>query len=229
MRAILLAAGFGTRLKPITDVTPKCLVPIKGIPLLEIWLESLRRAGINKFLINTHYLSDQVDAYVKRSLLGDLITTKFEPVLLGTAGTLINNIDFFEGKEGMLLHADNLCRADLTAFQAAHNNRPKECLLTMMTFRTNNPSECGIVEIDERGVVTAFYEKSTELHGDLANGAIYILSAEFINILNNGYLHAKDFSKDIISEFVGEIYTYETKEIFLDIGTPKNYLLANEF
>ena len=76
MRAILLAAGLGTRLRPITDTIPKCLVPINGKPLIDYWLEQLTKAGIEKFLINTHYLHEQVESYIepKRSkATGDLV------------------------------------------------------------------------------------------------------------------------------------------------------------
>ena len=67
MRAILLAAGLGTRLQPITNNTPKCLVPINGTPLLQIWLERLTAAGMGPFLVNTHYLADMVTAFVEGS------------------------------------------------------------------------------------------------------------------------------------------------------------------
>ena len=67
MRALLLSAGYGTRLRPITNHTPKCLVPINGTPLLQIWLERLYRAGVSSFLVNTHYLADKVKAFVEES------------------------------------------------------------------------------------------------------------------------------------------------------------------
>ena len=67
MKAMLLAAGFGTRLMPLTKKTPKCLIPIKGQPLLDIWLKRLTQFGIGPFLVNTHYLANQVEDYVKRS------------------------------------------------------------------------------------------------------------------------------------------------------------------
>ena len=67
MKAILLAAGFGTRLRPLTNNIPKCLVPIKGKPLLEIWLDKLSDVGVKDFLINTHYLYDKVESFIKKS------------------------------------------------------------------------------------------------------------------------------------------------------------------
>ena len=227
MRAILLAAGCGTRLRPITNTIPKCLVPIKGKPLLEIWLERLTHAGIGPFLVNTHYLADQVNAYIGSSLYKDQVTLVYEPELHGTAGTLIANLDFFKGQDGMLIHADNYCLADFTAFQQAHLNRPPECLMTMMTFFTDKPSTCGIVELDERGVVIGFHEKVAEPPGNLANGAVYILTAELLEKMGKDLYMATEFSTDVLNQFVGLIYSYETSAMFLDVGTPESYEQAN--
>ena len=227
MRALLLAAGLGTRLRPLTNTIPKCLVPIKSQPLLGIWLECLTQAGIGPSLVNTHYLASQVEAFIESSPYRDQVSLVNEPELQGTAGTLISNLDFFKGEDGLMIHADNYCLADLTAFQQAHRNRPPECLLTMMAFRTDDPSSCGIVELDERGVVIGFHEKVRTPLDNLANGAIYLLSSEFLKILVSYYKDASDFSTEIIPQFVGRIYLYETPELFFDVGSPESYQEAN--
>ena len=227
MRALLLAAGLGTRLRPLTDTIPKCLVPIGGQPLLEIWLQRLCAADVGPFLVNTHHHADKVSKFVEMSRYREQVTLEYEPELLGTAGTLIKNLEFFGNNDGMLLHADNYCLADLHSFQAAHRNRPPYCLMTMMTFRTEAPSTCGIVELDKRGVVTNFHEKVSDPPGNLANGAVYIISAELIKSLRRELLRPKDFSTEIIGGLMGRIFNYETKEFFLDIGIPENYRRAN--
>jgi mannose-1-phosphate guanylyltransferase len=223
MRALLLAAGLGTRLRPLTDSVPKCLVQIKGQPLLGIWLDRLTKAGIGPFLINTHYLASQVETFIQVSPYRDQVTLVNERELSGTAGTLIANLGFFQGEEGLLIHADNYCLADFTAFQHAHRNRPPECVMTMMTFRTTDPSSCGIVELDERGVVIGFHEKVAKPPGNLANGAVYIFSTDLLDRLGADLQMAKDFSIEVLNRFVGHIYSYETSEVFLDIGTPASY------
>jgi len=227
MRAMLLAAGLGTRLRPLTDKMPKCLVPIKHQALLGIWLERLTLANIGPFLINTHYLASQVEAFVEASPHRGRVRLVNEVELLGTAGTLIANLDFFQGEDGLLIHADNYCLADLTAFQQAHRDRPPECLLTMMTFRSDDPSACGVVELDERGVAMGFHEKIPAPPSNLANGAVYILTAELLNRLGSDLRTVKDFSTEVLNRFVGRIYTYETCDLFLDVGTPESYRLAN--
>ena len=227
MRAMLLAAGVGTRLRPLTNTVPKCLVPINSKPLLEIWLERLTQAGIGPFLVNTHYLAEQVDAFIETSSYRGMLRLVNELELQGTAGTLIANLDFFQGGDGMLIHADNYCMADFSIFQQAHTKRPSECVMTMMTFRTDTPSSCGIVELNDQGVVIGFHEKVANPPGNLANGAVYILSGELLEIIKNELCHMKDFSTEVLHRFVGRIFTYETADIFLDIGTPENYEKAN--
>ena len=228
MRALLLAAGMGTRLRPLTDTVPKCLVPIKGEALLGIWLERLIRAGIGPVLINTHYLSRLVESFIQRNAHRDYVKLVHEAELKGTAGTLIHNLDYFDGEGAMLIHADNYCLANLPAFVRAHANRPSECGMTMMTFRTPHPQSCGIVEKDGRGVVTAFHEKIANPPGDIANGGMYILSRELMEQIDTEFKNAKDFSTQIIPHFVGRIYSYHTSEVFMDIGTPESYAAANE-
>jgi mannose-1-phosphate guanylyltransferase len=229
MRAILLAAGFGTRLRPLTNRMPKCLVPIKGRPLLEIWLKRLTEAGIGPFLINMHYLAEQVQVFIESSPHRDQVTLVYEHELLGTAGTLIANLDFLQGEDALLIHADNYCLADFRAFMTAHKQRPPNCVMTMMTFRTNNPSSCGIVELDERDVVVGFHEKVAKPPGNLANGAIYILSAELLMMMEgNDLCSAKEFSTEVLERFVGRIYAHETTENFIDIGAPESYASVNK-
>ena len=228
MRAILLAAGYGTRLRPLTNKIPKCLVPIKGDPLLGIWLQRLTDAGIGPFLINTHYLSEQVNDFVKSSPYQNQITIVHEDELLGTAGTLISNLSFFRNEDGLLIHSDNYCLEDFKTFVDAHMNRPPHCVMTMMTFRTESPSNCGIVELDADGVVISFHEKVSKPPGNLANGAIYILSPEFIDTMQAQYRSAADFSTEIIGRFLGKIYTFETRKTLVDIGTIEAYLKVND-
>jgi mannose-1-phosphate guanylyltransferase len=227
MRALLLAAGLGTRLRPLTQTTPKCLVPIKEQALLGIWFERLSQAGIGPFLVNTSYLAPRVQAYVATSPYSRQVTLVHEDVLLGTAGTLVANLDFFQGQDGLLIHADNYCLADFGEFLRAHEQRPSGCVMTMMTFRSETPSSCGIVEVAANGVVVGFHEKVANPPGNLANGAVYLLSAELLRTMANELRSATDFSTEVLPKFVGRIFTYETREVFMDIGTPETYAMAN--
>ena len=226
MKAILLCAGKGLRLRPYTNFIPKCLMPIKGKPLLEIWLEKLSSAGITNFLINTHYLSDQVDEFINHSKYKRSVKVVHEKKLLGTAGTLSENISFFENQDGVFLHADNYTLDNMKNFITKHINRPKGCLLSMMTFETNDPSNCGIVKKNKINVVTKFYEKKKGNYGNEANGAVYILSKEFQKIFLENYSQSYDFSSEILSSMENQIMAYKTDKLFIDIGTVNNYNLV---
>ena len=185
--------------------------------------------GVDSILVNTHYHADKVVAYVEHSIYKNRVAVVFEPHLLGTAGTLMANLPFFEGKDGFLAHADNYFHEDLKNLVAAHKMRSPGCVITMLTFRSENPSSCGIVEVDDLGVVTGFHEKVMSPPGNLANGAVYLLSAELIERLPLDWKTSKDFSADILPDLVGRIQTYETKQLFIDIGTPSTYARANEY
>ena len=111
VHALLLAAGYGTRLKPITNDLPKCLVKIGGRPLLELWILKLIESNVQSVLINTHYLADKVSLFLNSRIKNKYKEIKIEVTheknLLGTAKTLISNKEFFRNKVGILIHADN--------------------------------------------------------------------------------------------------------------------------
>nr|WP_321266988.1 nucleotidyltransferase family protein [uncultured Sulfurimonas sp.] len=225
MKALLLCAGLGTRLRPLTLFTPKCLVPINGKPLLEYWLENLTDAGIEEFLINTHYLHKQVQEYVKTSKYKDKITLIYEKELLNTGGTLLANREFFDSEAFMLIHADNLSFCDFREFMNSHKNRNPICDITMMLFKSDNPSSCGIVELKDN-IVTSFYEKVQNPPSNLANGAVYICEASIFNFLESLNKKEIDFSNDVLPNFMGKINTYLNDIYHRDIGTLESYSLS---
>jgi len=232
-RALLLAAGLGTRLRPITVHTPKCLVQICGEPLLGRWLRQLEAAGCEAVLINTHHLAEKVQAFLdawKQSVPTAEMAVQWvhEPRLLGTAGTLLANQGFFRGSTGLLIHADNAMAGSLDCLLDAHLRRPKECLLTMLTFKSNHPQSCGIVGIDERGLVTSFHEKVTNPPSNQANGALYCFDPAFLSYLNRMHPRPTDFSTEVIPGLMGRIQTWQTNRPYLDIGTPTALELAQE-
>ena len=219
IKALLLAAGFGTRLKPLTDIWPKCLMPIRNKPLLGYWLVILRDLGIDDVVVNTHYLSKYVEEFLSQPRFSNWVTPVYEDKLLGTAGTIRNNMDFFEGSTVLLAHADNWTCCDFSDFLYYHQNkRPKGAVMTMMTFTCPDPPECGIVELNSDGIVIEFHEKVQNPPGKLANAAVYLIEPEVIEwIVNNPKV--TDFSTEVIPQFVGKIATWENEKIHRDIGT----------
>ena len=173
MKAFLLAAGEGRRLRPLTDSVPKCLVPIRGTPLLAIWLQLLEIHGIAQVLINVHYLPDTVLAFLAASPTRLTVKAVHEPVLLGSAGTVLANRDFVEDEEAFLIiYADNLTTIDLRKLVRFHGARAEP--VTIGVAPTDRPREKGIVVMDSDARVTAFVEKGAEPPSNLANAGIYV-------------------------------------------------------
>lgn len=224
--ALLLAAGMGTRLSPITDAIPKCLVPVGGKPLLAIWLDLLGRAGLAPLIVNTHHHADKVAEFVKASPWRDRIVVANEPELLGTGGTLLANRRLYPTGTVMVVHADNLSAFDVGAFVERHAARPASCLMTMMLFRTPTPESCGIVECDENGVVAAFHEKVANPPGNLANAAVYLMEQEALDLLAAQNRVKPDISLDLLPECLGRMYTWLNQDYHRDIGTPESYAAA---
>ena len=222
MRALLLAAGMGLRLLPITATRPKCMVEINGRPLLDYWLELLFQAGIERVLVNTHWLPDQVTTFVRTSRWADRIDLVHEEELLGTGGTVLANREWLQEKPFILAHADNLTDFDLRGFIAAHRARPKGHAITMLGFRTDTPRSCGILELDRRGSVIAFHEKVDDPPGNLANGAVYIFEPEVVDAIAAMRRPVVDLSTEIIPRFIGRILCVETSGYHRDIGTPES-------
>lgn len=226
MKALLLSAGYGTRLRPITNHIPKCLVDIHGKPLLQLWLEMLSFGGVNDILVNTHYLAEKVKSFLEQEENKLTIKIVYEEKLLGTGGTLLKNRVFFDNEPVILIHADNLSKFDMAAFIRRHETRPEGTEMTMMTFHTDVPKTCGIVELDENDVLTAFHEKVEHPPGNLANGAVYILEPGVFDFLENTGKELIDFSNDVIPNYMGRIYTFENKVYHRDIGTIESYEAA---
>ena len=226
MRALLLAAGLGTRLRPITNTVPKCLVEIDGRPLLGYWIEMLGKGGIADVLINLHYLPEAVLTYIGQCPHPVKITTVYEEKLLGTAGTLLRNRVFFQDQPMMLVHADNLSLFDPHAFIDRFLSREKGIEITMMTFHTDLPQTCGIVELDRKGVVRGFHEKVASPPGNLANAATYILSPAVFEFIAGLGKEVIDFSTEVLPHFMGRINSFHNGTYHRDIGTVASLLAA---
>ena len=226
MRALLLAAGLGTRLRPLTDTVPKCLVDINGRPLLDYWVELLSNGGVTDILINLHYLPEAVRAYVASCTYPAKITTVFEDKLLSTGGTLLKNSAFFRNEPAMFIHADNLSFFDVRAFEERFCSRDRDIDITMMTFHTDVPETCGIVELDERGIVRAFHEKVKTPPGNLANAAVYILTPAVTDFMAGLGKDVIDFSTEVLPHFIGRINTFHNDVYHRDIGTVESLMLA---
>ena len=144
VQAILLAAGLGTRLRPLTDTIPKCLVPIAGRPLLDFWIDQLANAGVREARVNTHAHAEQVRAYIDWVKAGGRLrlVESHEAELLGSAGTIAANADLADGAEVVIIvYADNFSDVDLRRMLAFH--RAHDDPFTMLLFRAPIPVPAG--------------------------------------------------------------------------------------
>jgi mannose-1-phosphate guanylyltransferase len=227
MRALLLAAGIGSRLRPLTNTTPKCLVRVHDRPLLDYWLDLVFEGGIERALLNTHWLAEQVREHVAGSAWRSRIDLVHEEELLGTGGTVLANRDWFQGEAFLLAHADNLTDFDVPGLIAAHRNRPKGHVITMLGFRTDDPSSCGILELDQQNTVLAFHEKVKNPPGNLANGAVYIFEPSIIDDMAKLGKRVIDLSTEVIPHYIGRILCVETDGYHRDIGSPESLRRAH--
>lgn len=220
MKAFLLAAGLGTRLKPLTDTTPKCLIPVCGVPLIHIWLEAIEKAGITELLINTHLFPDMVEETVLKRNNKINIIFSYEEKLLGSGGTISANYDFVKDEENFfMIYADNLTNVSLNDLTDFHLQ--KKSIYTTYVYHTNVPTQKGIFVSDENGKVIDFEEKPKNPKSNLANAGIGILNRKIFNYLAKNQI--QDFGSDVLPKIIGNMYIKITDAYIRDIGTLLDY------
>lgn len=231
---MLLAAGLGTRLQPLTNHRPKCLMPINEEPLLAIWLKLLAKHHISDVLINTHHQAGQVNHFIEenRDQFDTRVKLVHEFTLLGSAGTVWTNQKFVKSEQDFIIaYADNLTNVDLTRLIAFHQSHTKnDGLLTMGLFRTANPESCGIAALSENGRIKSFVEKPSNPLSNLANAGIYVASIKVFEILakvrQTSAGRVLDIGFDLLPALAGRMYGYEIKQYLKDIGTLEAYQQA---
>lgn len=227
MNVLLLSAGYGKRLFPLTKNNPKCLVKLNGITILDYWIEKLSKLKIKQIFINTHYLSDKVNTHIQKNYKNQKMNLIFEKSLLGTAGTLIKNYNYFKNDNLLLIHTDTYVEEDLSKFLLAHKSRPEKTEVTMMTFKTNYPESCGILEVDQKKRILKFFEKPNNPSSNIANAAVYLLSSSFMEIIKDE--DYTDFSQQIIPKYLQYFFTYHTNKFVMDLGNINNLKQVRNF
>ncbi|MBI3943752.1 MAG: nucleotidyltransferase family protein [Chloroflexi bacterium] len=243
MKAIILAAGLGTRLRPLTDTVPKPMLPLAGRPLLQHLIEHLARYGISQIAINLHYLPEQITGYFsEEQSFGVRFTWLYEPQLSGTAGA----IKKFEGflrevaSPFLVLYGDNFTTIRIDRLAQVHNSY--QPLATIALYPELNPEGKGVVDTNAAGRVLAFKEKpkageippTGEKNGTSpgsywANAGIYLLAPEILN-----YIPAAcfcDFGHDVFPALLAAnklLWSYRMDEYLIDIGTPAGYARAQQ-
>ncbi len=218
IKAVLLAAGLGTRLRPLTDDCPKCLIEIDGRPLLDYWVVAVGRAGIGEALINTHHGADMVREYIAQNNAKRKVrlVESHEPELLGSAGTLHANRNWANDSTAcVLIYADNLSDVDLSRLCDYHQSHDDP--LTVVLFHAPVPESCGIVTLDGENRIIAFEEKPQRPVGDLANAGVYVCDSHLYEKIADMDVH--DFGYDVLPKLIGQMRGWVWDGFHLDVGT----------
>lgn len=231
MKAVILAAGAGTRLRPLTDTCPKPMLPIAGRPLLMRTLDWLHANGIKEAALNLHHLPDVVRMGLgDGSAWGMQLRYSHEPELLGTAGAIRRIDELFPGwfdQTFLLVYGDMLLDIPLETLLEVHQSRG--ALLTMALKRTTTPHSQGMVEVAADGSILRFVEKPTDWRsGDDANAGVYICEPAIIQSIPPG---VSDFGHDVIPALLASnapVYGHHIGGYMLDIGTPNAYARAQD-
>jgi NDP-sugar pyrophosphorylase family protein len=230
-KAMILAAGEGTRLYPLTLETPKVLLPIGGTPLIQHTLPWLKSHGIKEVAINLHHLGDKIrDSLGDGSQFGLKIHYSPEETLLGTAGG-VKRMEHFFDSTFVVIYGDMFTYLDLSAMIRLHHE--KKAIATIAVTEVSTPWEFGIVQIRENNKIISFIEKppkGTQL-GNMASGGIYVLQREVLDFIPSQGFY--DFAYDVFPRLLEHnlpIYGYvlNPDNYMIDIGTDGKYKQANE-
>jgi mannose-1-phosphate guanylyltransferase len=210
-------------LRPLTHSVPKCLLPIQGTPLLQVWLESCRMAGITDVLINVHSHAEQVKDFAKRQSTSVRIRIAEEKQLLGSAGTLAENRNFARGEGAFfVLYGDvltNVALKDILAFHAE-----KKVMATLGVCRVPNPSQCGIVTFDRNHIVRSFVEKPAQPSANWAFSGVMIAGPQIFDFVPAH--RPADIGFDLLPHLTGQMAGYPISDYLRDIGTLESYRAA---
>ncbi|MFU0827346.1 MAG: UTP--glucose-1-phosphate uridylyltransferase [Lachnoclostridium sp.] len=229
MKALFLAGGLGTRLRPITDDLPKPMVPIMGKPLLERNIENLKKHGIDEIVLSTCYKPHKIKKYFEDGRkLGVKISYITEDMPLGTAGAIKNAEEFFDDTF-LVFNADIL--SDINISDMIRFHKEKKALATIAVTEVDNPSAYGVIEKDENGFITAFKEKPKphESDSNLINAGVYIFEPQLLDEIPSG--RAVSIERETYPLLLQKGYkmaVYNRCSYWLDLGTPQKYLRAHK-
>lgn len=231
MQALILAGGFGTRLRPLTLNTPKPVVSLVGRPILAYQIEILKHAGIADIILSLNYQPTRIQEIIGDGAdYGVKIRYVVEPEPLGTAGAVKFAEEFIK-ETTVILNGDNLINLDIHALIQYH--REKQAIMTIVLETVENPSAFGLVEVDETQRVLNFLEKPKpeeieKMRTRTVNAGTYVLEPEVLSLIPAGENYS--FEYGVFPELLRrqeKIFAFVTDSYWLDVGTPQRYLQAH--
>lgn len=229
MKALLIAGGFGTRLRPLTYTRPKHLLPIANRPHLHHVFDLLQRHGIDEVVLLTSYMAETFDPSVEHGRArGMRVEVTHEETPLGTAGALKNAQDFIGDETFFAFNGDVLTSLDLGSVLEFHRDREAEA--TIVLTPVEDPSAYGVVPTDGDGRVLGFIEKPPreEAPTNLINAGVYLMEPSVLERIPGGveYSAERALFPDLVTEGA-RMFAVGTESYWMDIGTPQKYLQAN--
>lgn len=237
MKALVLAAGKGTRLQDLTRNRPKPMLPVQGRPLLEWIVYWLRSHGITEIAMNLHHCPEVITEHFGDGRAFDVtLTYSYEPTLLGTAGAAKRLARFLD-EPFVVAYGDVFTNLNLTRLVTAHQqhrrSNSRDTLATLALYQVPNPTECGLVEQDSSGRITRFVEKPPpdQVFTDLANAGVMVCESEILRFIPEGT--SFDFGREVFPTALAAGKALWGQAIgktdyLIDIGTPKNYNRAQQ-
>ncbi|MEJ2167803.1 MAG: sugar phosphate nucleotidyltransferase [Desulfobacterales bacterium] len=226
MKAMILAAGYGNRLRPYTDHTPKPLFTIAGCPLLEVIIGKLQKAGCRAVIINTHHLHHQIETFIASGNYSIEITTRYEPQILGTGGAIKNVADFWDDHPFLVINADIIADVDLAEIYRTHcRDHPAGTLVLCDDPAFNS------VAVEQNQWISEFFPPSSG--GDRPSGGLFtftgvqVLEPEFLDYIPAGTPYSSiDAFRAMLADGKKLMAVMISKACWQDIGSPARYRQA---
>lgn len=220
MKALILAAGLGTRLRPHTHTTPKPLFTLAAKTLLEIHIRQLSAAGCEAILINTHHLSEQIEAFIASRAFDIPVATRFEPVILGTGGAIRNAADFWDERPFWVVNADIYSAVDLRGVYESHRRHRPAATLVLC-----DDPQFNAVAIDADGLVRGFAAAASSASpGALTFTGIQVLDPLVLQYIPpSGFFHSIDAFRAMIADGKRIRAVIADGGAWMDLGTPERY------
>jgi mannose-1-phosphate guanylyltransferase len=225
--AMILGAGRGTRLAGMGLTIPKVLVDVAGRPLLQRQIEYLAREGVERVVVNAHYLAEAIESFARKRTGPVAVTVVTEPTLLGTAGGVRNALELLGSEPFFVLYGDVVIDEPLDPIARAH--RWRGAAATVTVYESDEVEAKGTVLVDPEGWITAFVEKQAT-HAQspaLVNAGLYVLEPDFLADLAVGI--ERDFGHDVFPAAVARgdrVLAYRLSKSVIDVGTPEGLKLA---
>ncbi|MCX7910955.1 MAG: NDP-sugar synthase [Endomicrobia bacterium] len=227
MKAFIMAAGLGTRLRPLTYSIPKPLVPIVNIPAIGHLMNNLKKNSIKEVVVNLHYYPDLITSFLSDGSKWNMkISYSYEKKLLGTAGGVKLKENFFN-ETFLVVSGDGI--SDINFKKVIEFHKRKKSLATLVLKPVNIKLEYGVVEIDEENKITNFYEKPSldKVFTNLVNTGMYVFEPDIFKYIPKNRFY--DFGSQLLPKLVKmslPVYGYVMKEYWCDVGNLTEYKKA---